>query len=83
MITRFKDREKAYKDREYWFKQGYSVAVLLPGEGDEFYTVYVAPPERRLKVMSKKTVVLGTVLGVVMWIGMIALVLFLWKWIVL
>ncbi len=47
MITRFTDKEKAYKDREYWFKQGYSVGILEPGEGDEFYTLYVDLLERR------------------------------------
>jgi hypothetical protein len=41
MITRHTEEDKAYKDREYWFKQGFSVGMLLPGDGDEFWTVYV------------------------------------------
>ena len=41
MITRHTDEVKAYKDAEYWFKQGYSVGILYPGDRDEFYTVYV------------------------------------------
>lgn len=47
MITRHPNKVAAYKDREYWFKQGYSVAVLYPGDEDEFYTVYVDLFERR------------------------------------
>ncbi len=40
MITRHPDKAKAYADREYWFKQGYSVCILFPGCGDDWYTVY-------------------------------------------
>lgn len=40
MTTRHADKVKAYKDCEYWVKQGYAVGILEPGEGDKFYTVY-------------------------------------------
>lgn len=46
MITRYTDAVKAYKDVEYWFKQGFSVGLLYPGEGDEFYILYVNLLER-------------------------------------
>lgn len=47
MITRHKYRAKAYRDREFWFKQGYAVGILHPAEGDEWYTVYVVLVEIR------------------------------------
>jgi hypothetical protein len=39
--VRYTDKAAAYKDREYWFKQGCSVGILFPGDGDKWYTVYV------------------------------------------
>ena len=41
MNTQFTTKEKALRDREYWFKQGYAVGMLYPGVGDEFYTIHV------------------------------------------
>ena len=47
VITRHADEVKAYKDVEFWFKQGFSVCILHPGEGDKFYTVHINLLERR------------------------------------
>lgn len=49
MTARFLTKKAAYKDREYWFEQGYAVAVLYPGDGDIFYTVYVDLKKGRLR----------------------------------
>lgn len=47
MITQFTDEAGALKDREYWFKQGYSVGILYPGREGEMYKVYVDMSEGR------------------------------------
>ncbi len=83
MITRHPTKDKAYKDREYWFKQGQSVGVLHPSEEDEFYTtqVILEKPgiwkDRRSALLS---MTLCLTLGAVLWVVMVAVGIVLVEW---
>ncbi len=83
MITRHTDQVKAYKDVEYWFKQGYSVGILEPGEGDKWYTVKVMLKkpgvwtDRRSALFS---MTLWLTLGAVLWVVVVAAVMVLVEW---